>query len=287
MNKLNKLLLNAGIVLAMGLTSSNAMAIGEVFTVNEVAITGTPTTTSFEATKINGEFSEIVTITSGNTFSTSLKLEFQGFTDERDDSTPSTFLGANETIDTINYGGYKMYLLYKSIGTFSATTSGFEYITTDAVFEMYADSQSDGIFTAPATGTPLLPALPSDLASIDYWSVSGAAGDDLMATGTFISGSATQTCAGTAQDNNCGSFGQTTTFALETLGENYFIDPVDFYTISIQSGNFNGFDPVVGSTQQIGGVPNVIFKAVPEPSVIALMGLGFMGLGFMRRSKQA
>ena len=52
----------------------------------------------------------------------------------------------------------------------------------------------------------------------------------------------------------------------------------------MDSGQLNNFE--VSGTQTINGSFDVVFKNnVPEPSSIALMGLGFIGLGFAGRKK--
>ena len=226
------------------------------------------------ADKINGEYVETVTITSSSTFSTSLRLQLQGFSDTTTSSTPVSQLNA--------FNGYNMYLLYKSIGTFNPNGVGFDYFTTDATFELWVDDTQDTSFSDPATP------LGSTLAAVDFYTVNDTSSDDaLMASGIFLSGSATQTCSGAAANNNCGSFGQTTTFNLENpLGVSYFVDPDPFYTLSIQSGNFNGFVPTPGTSQTISGVANIIFN-VPEPTTVALLGMGLLGFGLTKRNKKA
>ncbi len=244
-----------------------------LFQVQEGVIPGSATNL-ITADKINGEYVETVTITSATTFSTSLRLQLQGFSDTTTNTTPSSQLNA--------FNGYNMYLLYKSVGTFSPAGTGFSYVTTDAEFELYADAAQDTSFSDPA-----IP-LSSDLNLVPFYTANDATFDDLLlATGTFVSGSATQTCSGAAANNNCGSFGQTTTFNLENpLGTSYFVDPDPFYTLSIQSGNFNGFVPVVGTSQTISGVANIVFN-VPEPTTVALLGMGLLGIGLTKRNKKA
>ncbi len=266
MTKFKKTLL--ALTASLGVVSTSAMAFNP-FQIQEGAIPGA-LPNIIDADKINGTFLERVTITSATTFSTSLLATFQGFAD--------TSNSANDTtgqLGNITPNQYGMYLLYTSVGTFAPSGSGYQYTTTGAIFNLYADLNTNPIASKTQFTQPAGP-LSSTLALVDTYSRTNFADDQLLATGSFLSGSATQTCAGTVANNDCGSFGQTTTFNLSPLGSGYFITPSSFYNISMQSGNFNGFVPVVSQTQTINGVANAVFlgNSIPEPGSLALLGLG-------------
>lgn len=271
MNILNKSLLSLALTASLGIVSNSAMAFS-IFQVQEGAITGAIPNV-ITADKINGTFNEVVTITSATTFSTSLEVKFQGFADTTNPANDTTGQLGNVTANQ-----YGLYLLYTSVGTFAPSGSGFQYTTTGALFNLYADLITNPLASATQLTAPVGP-LSSTLALIDTWTRTNAADDQLLASGNLISGAATQTCSGSAPNNNCGSFGQTTTFNLTPLGSSYFFNPSPFFTISMQSGNFNGFVPTVNTTQTISGVANAVFNNVPEPSSLALLGIGTLLLG--------
>jgi len=268
MKTLNKTLLAATLVSGLSMASSNAMAFPE-FTIEEGALAGNGVN-EFTADRIIGGYEELVTITSlsapgAGTFSTSLVWNAGSFsnTNVGPASLPSQLGGFG--------AGYEMYALFLGTGSFTTDGTGrtnFAFAT--GTFSLYADLDQDTGFTG-TNGT------------VSY-TRSGEGEDELLGSGDFLRGRGNQLC--TANNvNDCGSFGTATDFELTALGEAYFIEPNPFYEVSLQSGNFNEIDLTQGVTTDVNGVMNVTFN-VPEPASLALMGLGFIGLGFAGR-KQA
>ena len=126
-------------------------------------------------------------------------------------------------------------------------------------------------FTQPINGSTL-------------WGTANAGDDILLATGTAVQGTGTSLGA-QCTNNNCGSFGQTTSFALTSpAGTSFFTNPVPFFNVALSSGQFQGINPVEGANVTSQGTANTNFN-VPEPSPLALVGLGLLALGFTRRRK--
>ena len=255
--KFTRLAAAAALVLSAGF--ANAAIIPD-FTVTPGAFA--PGKSAFVADKITGNYVERVTFNPGGTFDVSIKWNAGQFV-ALDGSSPLNGGGGFGTGLGADYG---MYAFFQGTGTFA----GGAFTLGSGALSLYLDKALNTTFTAAGAQS-----------STAMWGVTGGGADDvLLASGSAITGFGNVTCS---VGNNCGSFGQVTTFNLTPTGSSFFTAPNPFYSLSLQSGQFNGFTPA--GTLELNGSLDVIFANVPEPGSIALVGLALVGLGFASRRK--
>ena len=235
--------------------SANAAILAD-FTVDEGSVPGT-VNAPFEADKINGGYSERISFDGAGGFDTSGFADWgQYFANE------GTLLVVDSELNT----SYAMYAIFTATGT--VTPGPFTTFTpTSASFDLYIDADQDTTKTLPATGAGTVSR--------------GNTGDDYL-----IASASNLTSGFGILVPGIGGFFDLVfdDFTLTAAGSTYFIEPDPFYIRVNVDGDFDSFTPV--GNQVVNGDISAVF-AVPEPSTIALLGIGLVGLGYRLRRRAA
>jgi hypothetical protein len=239
------------------------------FTVDTSALGGGGSLGTFVANDISGQYHEQITFTSASTFVVSLDFVAQGFNYDDTNAALSTSLSAAQTGLGSNY---QLMAILTGSGTYSTSggTTTFS-LTPGGSLTLSYDAGANASFVAPAA--------PGGAYTIN------ANGDTItdLATGNAMVGNGTVSCTA---PNLCGSFGQETSFNLTPAGSTFFVSPNPFYSLSLQSGQVEGFPVEVGTTVTSSGTLNAVF-AVPEPAPLAMMGFALVGFLATRSRKRS
>lgn len=263
----------AGVAVAAAAIAAPVHAEFLDFTVNENGVPVVPAAfqpllSTFVADKISGQYNEVFTVTGPGTFATAAYTTLGIFSKNE---------GANAIQGNALNTVYQLYATFSATGNITNAGAGFQ--GTTGTINLYLDSFRSGVAGGGVTGLTL-PA--NGLGAVGR---TNTADDYLIAsTSTFNFGQGHNNPGNQNQAN--GDFSLNfTDFVLTAIGQNYFVAPNPFYMNVTIDGNFGTFPlPGLNGSANITGASNAFF-VVPEPGMLALMGIGLFGLALKKRRR--
>lgn len=231
------------------------------FQVNEASVPGSTLGSVITADKLNGGFTEYVTLTGPGTFSAQAYANFGQFFKNEGTQLVGSLLNANIVFAP---QGYAMYALFNASGT----VSGLNFTGTAAEFHLYIDPDQDTTFGTSNGVTPI---------------ATGNSGDDYEIAFSTTLGSGT----GTLQSAPGAYNFDFTNFTLTADGKLFFISPNPFHmNVRVNGDNDQAVPLGAPFPLLVTGDVSAVFN-VPEPGSLALVGLALTGLGVAARRRRA
>ena len=233
--------------------SSNAQAAFKSFTVDEDFTAGE---SLVQADKLNGGYTEMITVAGDLSFEVSAFATF------------SQLFNDGVALVTDIGSEYRLYAVFSSAGqVVPAAPNPFGVLASlngfSGAFDLFLDRNLDTTGTLGANAAAGV-------------TLGNTADDSLIAFSNTSSGTGLATTSGGFFDILFSDF------TLTPAGAEYFVAPDPFYVKATVDGDFDTFSVAPGSQELTGDVSAVF---VPEPSSLAILGLGLFGLGFTARRK--
>ena len=260
-----------------GLAASASAFAYPTWNVNDVAVGGVFDAQATNTVDVlNGRYSGSITQTFvSQSVNGSVTTVNSAFTESGVASFGSYFLESNPVATGLGYpigalGGYGIY------GTFTVSGS--------TVFETSGGVTSvNGSFSTGNVELWLDRNKNSLASSGGILSLTGSLGDDLkIGSASLISGSSIVISDTQSGGSYSVTFGD---LVLDSFGEQYWNLPNPFYSFVTLSGENEDFNPNLTPGNYVGTVIGDASINVPEPATIALLGLGILGCGAIRRRK--